>query len=697
MTKRSNSRVTGEDLGNVLNGANKKTVVLVFWKCNSRMPKYHIKLLKKQNKFCKIVACDFITAKNLENNGVSFSPFFNYTEKCDYSGIYEEAVQLSTRWFIDPCSGKDFSFHEGISLGELVQMETIFYFKEYYKLLIDLQAMASKEQTDTLVLFGITEENDVYFDILHEACGDFTRKIGIEFFVSKIFREKSSRISSDILKLLRIRSAIITLFNRQFSLKLPDFLFSTVEIFCYKAQIFIQSFREKKNDLLCRKKILLTSLEIISYNLEKKFFREFFPYKDYWFFVFGSGLNLMDLKNFKCIDLDNVKIMNLSMKLEKAARDLELGFENFLKNIKLGKDSESARNAEIASSEYFLRKLVENRFLPLLKKIIIVRSLLDCMDIDLIITHADTVPFQKMIVQLGKNKGIPSIVLQHGITGDYSGFLPITADRIAVWGDISRKFLLRHEKNRKKVVVIGNPKYDLWYKAFFDNNGNCSTSNSSPFLYIFEDLEILFSNPTFGLVPEVTFSIVDCIARTMAANFSNRKLIILHKPVQPCFRLEQFWNPKAYSADIEVIYSRVTQELIKSIAIAITSYSTVGINAIMAGKPLIQFIPPLKYNSPHAGGVPYFECGAALKTFTAEGLASAIESILRDQETQNKLAVGREKFLREYCHKPDGMAGNRFRKLMEVMMAKYKDSKKNDCAPLGRFRKECDPMERCLK
>lgn len=61
---------------------------------------------------------------------------------------------------------------------------------------------------------------------------------------------------------------------------------------------------------------------------------------------------------------------------------------------------------------------------------------------------------------VAREMGIASIVLQHGAVTPFN--VPITADYMAVWGDIAYQQLKELGVSTKKLIVAGSPRHDSW-------------------------------------------------------------------------------------------------------------------------------------------------------------------------------------------------------------------------------------------
>ena len=87
---------------------------------------------------------------------------------------------------------------------------------------------------------------------------------------------------------------------------------------------------------------------------------------------------------------------------------------------------------------------------------------------------------EKTILSINNNK-IPSILLEHGATNyvpsiskyDISNMYPIFQDKIALWGDIQKEYLLHHRNiSPDRIFITGSPRHEDFFIHSQTNNNN---------------------------------------------------------------------------------------------------------------------------------------------------------------------------------------------------------------------------------
>ena len=119
-----------------------------------------------------------------------------------------------------------------------------------------------------------------------------------------------------------------------------------------------------------------------------------------------------------------------------------------------------------------LLQTYKNRMEDYITFIISTKKLLKMINFSCIISINVIGETEKIILGTNKNR-IPSIMLEHGFTTylpeisrfDMLSMYPIFRDKIAVWGNIQKKYLLEYRKiPEDRILVPGSPRHDIFFK-----------------------------------------------------------------------------------------------------------------------------------------------------------------------------------------------------------------------------------------
>ncbi len=84
-------------------------------------------------------------------------------------------------------------------------------------------------------------------------------------------------------------------------------------------------------------------------------------------------------------------------------------------------------------------------------------------NVDLIVVTNDVVPFEKMLISVAEEYGIPTLSIQHGMfSGEDYLYKPIKTTKMAIWGEITKKWLLKNKEDENKIEVVGAPMLDKY-------------------------------------------------------------------------------------------------------------------------------------------------------------------------------------------------------------------------------------------
>ena len=113
--------------------------------------------------------------------------------------------------------------------------------------------------------------------------------------------------------------------------------------------------------------------------------------------------------------------------------------------------------------------LIRKRFFDHCYEIELCNELLKKYHFDGILLQNEVGPNEQILLQLGKLKKIPILLLQHGLIFDteegknvniYHGALGQKSDYQLVWGEIDYQYRKNLGFNPEKIIRIGSPSYD---------------------------------------------------------------------------------------------------------------------------------------------------------------------------------------------------------------------------------------------
>lgn len=221
----------------------------------------------------------------------------------------------------------------------------------------------------------------------------------------------------------------------------------------------------------------------------------------------------------------------------------------------------------------------------------------------------DTTAQAKLAVLVSQKNNIPTLVIQHGVTtgGETGkknesrifgiGFLPLTADKMAVSGPISYEWLASNEVDKNKLLITGLPQFDKYLNCDIETVSKKSKEKICIDLNLnLQKPIILFatqhSNPgsrlvNYHLSPYENYKIIKAIANTILPFKDKFSLIVkLHPASEDTISAySNVMKKTGLNCIITQYYN--TFDLIAGSQIVITPWSTVGAEALLLNKQLV--------------------------------------------------------------------------------------------------------------
>lgn len=236
--------------------------------------------------------------------------------------------------------------------------------------------------------------------------------------------------------------------------------------------------------------------------------------------------------------------------------------------------------------------LIEKRFPEYINEILLTEFLLNKYNFSGILLQNEAGPNEKIMIQIGKSKNIPILLMQHGLIFDtddaftmnkYQGVLGLETDFQLLWGDVDYEYRKKLGFSPEKLVKIGSPAFD-----------DISHKKNSQSNYIL----LATSGPTtediFDLKIETIIKNIETI-RTICETVKslNQNLVIKIHPSPDEFDPTEII--KTIDPNIRVIKTGDITEIIQDCSLMIViDFSSVILNGYILKKPIISI--PVKDN-----------------------------------------------------------------------------------------------------
>lgn len=243
-----------------------------------------------------------------------------------------------------------------------------------------------------------------------------------------------------------------------------------------------------------------------------------------------------------------------------------------------------------------------------------------------LVLDEDATPFKRVAVAMARRHGVGSLVVQHGAPCGPFGFAPLAADEICVWGESPRRQLLDWGVDDAKIHLTGWPSHalsahcaaslsaksgatrmrssrnateDVPYRRRWAivsskfNHRQPSLPPHSPRFLLLATVPPDDSRPdtvTFHLTSRNHIAMLE-MACAAISNFAGARLTIKLHPRTPDAGVFESLAERWPHLDIRMVRNRDAASLFADADCVLSCASTAGIEAALAGAPVVQLLP----------------------------------------------------------------------------------------------------------
>lgn len=564
-----------------------------------------------------VIAMDYTSQQILKRSGVTWESPDKYRHKIQE--INEEAMAMVRGMQDNPVFLKTV-LYKGISLWEIVELETWGLFNDILNDTALVQTIFDVEKPALAIVLDSR-------NLIGKACKFFAEREG--------FKIRSMVSIGDLVRFLPVPrrqkrlqsiSSPPNKKNHKRKILVPINLFRDIND-------IMPWIREMKDD----NEVLVVGLDM---KWEKNYREKGINYQFFWGYI--------DRQTAKAI---NHGIKNLPAKWSKLKSIV--GFNESI--IYCGLSVWSLLEPRIAY-------LFQFRFAELIEYAETFSRIVDVEKPDIIVTTGDRSDFVKIILSIGRNMGIPTLIVQHGAVEDHPVYGPIYADKMAVTGEAMKNVLIKRGVDPEQLVITGQPRYDNLFKKSFNKEKLLRELGISADKKII----VLTTQPVSNEENELLLSAVTAAMKELP----EAELIIKLHPDEK----HKWYQRVINNLNCKAVIVKDTDifELLNACEVMITLYSTTALEAMILDKPVITIN---LMNMPER--MPYAESGAAIGVYRAEDIAPAVKRAMYDEETKKKLEAGRKKFVYEQAYLVDGKASRRVADLIIKMIDNKRDIHEN--------------------
>jgi hypothetical protein len=637
-----------------------KTLIIAYSESQASRLIPVVKKLAKEHNDVVVIALDLEAQKKFNQNGIRAKSSGDYltAEACD--NIDRMAFSFAKNWHLLPTI-KALVTYQGISLGSLAEYDLSLFL---VRLIKNVESTKTAIESERPTRIAAIQDDDTAKNVSIVIAN--LKKIPVQYV-------KPSKMSQFKYFLKNAVPISFRLAGIPLKLEIPrsilDFLIETAN-FLEKIAIKIQLINrpKKKGRADDGNRILMLNFKITEYDSLIKELKS------------GDKNDILIINSLKPLAWDHGAIkalisMGLQYKLltDYSTREIE----NKIKEAKkwLSHSWYSLKNIEslkktLTYQEIPLWNLLEDEFsylfttyfVELVKYIEVMRYMINREKVKIVVSWNDVLKFEKTVALLCKDLKIPTLVIQHGVTGHPMGYVPVTSDKMAVWGEIAKNWLVNHGVNSDKLVITGNPKFDDLSRKEIDPKKST----------IYDELKLdskkgvfVFATqpPLVGFISRETEKANELVFRALLKameEFPDKQLVVKLHPIDDGKLVRRIAGEQKAKMNIVITKNVNLYDLLRVSDLLITIDSTVALEAMLLNKPVVLINLDKRSNI-------YLERGAAIGVEEAQNIVPTIKEILFGT-AEKALEKERKKFVYDCAYKQDGQASKRILDLIDRMV-----------------------------
>ena len=576
-----------------------------------------------------VVSFDYFSHKSLNDYNIKHKLVEEYFSEEDKFEIDQLSLKFGTSWYKDEKIKKYLEFEE-LNLGSLLELEMPSYFFTVLKRIIGRKNVIEKENPNKIISYSLKKYIEQVCINKNIKTDFFEKIIPMELFFDQITIPLNLGLITKNIKISRknyfkIKKIIDNVFNFIWRTK------PSKKTLKNNDSILLLEFNTKLyEDFL--KSFQISDKNIIILNQRRP---------SIWNF---ETLNI--IKNSKCKVLSINDFENKLTKKKKMSKQNEL-----TNNLELLLDNEDVLKTIFTHKEEtfwnvikedFL-KIITERFKESVDRLILINEIFDKINIKLIVDWAHTGVEEKEISQVAIKKNIPVFCLQHGIMTlnpkfeKYLSLMPVLPSnntKMLVWGKIMESYLLDHKINPDKILMVGSPRHDRFFKKKISNNNNTILIASNLFFHLNFD-----GNDTRAYDRFVLY--LKEILEYIIKNSNKKPIIKLHQTEY--FKISSII--KKIDPTITIYQYEDILELLETCDILISlNYSTILLDALILNKPTMVILPENQNYEEEE----IIKRNAVLAVSNISELEIKLKQILSDDNIRENLIINGKQFIEEY-------------------------------------------------
>lgn len=285
-----------------------------------------------------------------------------------------------------------------------------------------------------------------------------------------------------------------------------------------------------------------------------------------------------------------------------------------------------------------------------------------------IVVRSDISSFMRSLCLVAQQKGIPTLLIQHGIRAELRGQESIYASNLAMWGDAHLDRQAAAAKSSEGLTVTGAPNHDRFVSQRARPRGLvksqvCESLNFDPEQKIVM-LGMRTNTPDYWYsafrFADAEARVFEVVVKAVQQIGSAQLLVKMH----PSDRITRVYHEilsqiNDGTTKVAIVQNYSLDDALIACDVLITHGSTVALEAMIIGRPVI-----ITNFTARDDLIPYAGEGPAVSVRDPGQLVPALRDILEREETPAVELAKRTRFIERYAYKIDGQSTERVRNLI---------------------------------
>jgi hypothetical protein len=611
-------------------------------------------LNNKSNKENKIISFDYNSTKILNEMKLESDSIDNYFKKSDPELIDKTTVNFTQNWY-QACNKKNELDFKKINLGYVIEAEIVRYFLFILRRILGIVRILEKEKPEKIICSS-----------LEKFVKNLCNKQNI------IIQSKNQKINSE-LEFSNIEIPINMGFKKNFTISRKNY--STIKkiVEGFLTQLLSTKFDINKTNN--NKTILLLDFNPVFYSSLLEEINKLFPNV---LLLNQRRPAIWNKKSFKIIKKTNSKIIRLE---DFETSKIKLLINNYQKEKieelnKLFNNNQLFQDYFKIENNYFweiiqdnFKEMILTRTEEIIRKYVLSEELFKKIKIDGVLDWAHSGFDERIILANAEKENIPVLFIQHAqnmSNSKYDKFIPFQPilptinSKTAVWGKISKEFLIVNGISKNKIFVTGSPKHDPLFNN--KNSGIDSGIDSGIILLAFSGT---FSSYNFhGNEIKSLENLEAVITRTIEIikEVSNKKIIVKLHPSKSYIDIKSI--VQKIDQKIPIYQDEDPKNLLELCdAVIINDISTIMLEAMIFKKPTLC----INTQNQNIQEEPVIQHNASLFVSDIKDLKKSIKQLIFDNDLKKNLIKNGNIYVNNYfAHK-----GNSSKQLANILYEEF--------------------------